>query len=30
MKEPVLLDGRNIYNPQEVRGMGFRYTGVGR
>jgi len=30
MKDPVLLDGRNIYNPEEVIGMGFRYTGVGR
>lgn len=30
MKEPVLLDGRNIYDPQELRGMGFRYVGVGR
>ena len=30
MKEPVLLDGRNIYDPQELREMGFKYTGVGR
>ncbi len=30
MKEPVLLDGRNIYDPQTLREMGFRYTGVGR
>jgi len=30
MKDPVLLDGRNIYNPEEVRGIGFRYVGVGR
>jgi len=30
MKDPVLLDARNIYNPEELRGMGFRYAGVGR
>lgn len=30
MRKPVLLDGRNIYDPQELREMGFRYTGVGR
>ena len=27
---PVLLDLRNIFTPQEVRGYGFRYQGVGR
>lgn len=30
MKRPVLLDGRNIYNPGELKEMGFMYTGVGR
>lgn len=30
MKRPVLLDGRNIYNPGELKEMGFIYTGVGR
>ncbi|MBI4089607.1 MAG: UDP-glucose/GDP-mannose dehydrogenase family protein [Candidatus Levybacteria bacterium] len=30
MKKPVLLDGRNIYDPRELREMGFIYTGVGR
>jgi len=30
MKKPVLLDGRNIYDPQKLRGMGFTYIGVGR
>ncbi len=30
MKTPVLFDGRNIYNPQEVRSMGFTYRGIGR
>jgi len=30
MKNPVLLDGRNIYDPQKLREMGFVYTGVGQ
>ncbi len=30
MKTPVILDGRNIYDPQEVRALGFVYQGVGR
>lgn len=30
MKEPVLFDGRNVYDPAKVREMGFRYKAVGR
>ena len=30
MIRPVLLDGRNIYDPQKLREIGFIYTGVGR
>ena len=30
MAKPVLLDGRNIYDPRKLREMGFTYTGVGR
>lgn len=30
MRAPVLLDGRNIYDPQFVRRHGFAYYGVGR
>jgi len=30
MKTPVLLDGRNIYDPDDMRNMGFTYKGVGR
>jgi len=30
MRKPVLLDGRNIYDPQKLRGIGFMYAGVGR
>ncbi|MBI2906288.1 MAG: UDP-glucose/GDP-mannose dehydrogenase family protein [Chloroflexi bacterium] len=30
MRQPILIDGRNIYDPAEMRGMGFVYYGVGR
>ena len=30
MKHPVILDGRNIYDPKEMREMGFEYYGIGR
>jgi UDPglucose 6-dehydrogenase len=30
MKTPVLFDGRNVYNPSEIRALGFTYRGVGR
>jgi UDPglucose 6-dehydrogenase len=30
MKQPVLLDGRNIYTPEVMRNLGFTYYGVGR
>src|SRR3954462_10891178 len=30
MAKPVVFDGRNIWNPQRLRGMGFSYYGVGR
>jgi UDPglucose 6-dehydrogenase len=30
MKRPVVLDGRNIYDPQKLRGLGFTYVSVGR
>lgn len=30
MKAPVLFDGRNIWNPQSVRNLGFTYFGIGR
>ena len=30
MKEPVVVDLRNIYKPQEMRAHGFRYVSVGR
>jgi UDPglucose 6-dehydrogenase len=30
MRQPVLLDGRNVYDPNEMRELGFHYAGVGR
>ncbi|MDP8299967.1 MAG: UDP-glucose/GDP-mannose dehydrogenase family protein [Candidatus Tantalella remota] len=30
MAQPVMFDGRNIYDPEKVKKMGFRYTGIGR
>jgi len=30
MKKPVVFDGRNIYNQEELRNMGFTYYGIGR
>lgn len=30
MKTPILLDGRNFYNPEEKTRMGFVYYGLGR
>jgi UDPglucose 6-dehydrogenase len=30
LREPVVVDMRNICDPDEMRRMGFRYTGVGR
>jgi UDP-glucose 6-dehydrogenase len=30
MNAPVLFDGRNIWSPEEVRALGFTYSGIGR
>ena len=30
LREPVVVDMRNVYDPVEMRRQGFRYTGVGR
>lgn len=30
MREPVVFDGRNIWDPAEVRAAGFRYYSIGR
>jgi UDPglucose 6-dehydrogenase len=30
MNQPVLLDGRNIYDPKVMAALGFTYRGIGR
>jgi UDPglucose 6-dehydrogenase len=30
MRHPVLFDGRNIYDPAQLRQLGFTYYSVGR
>jgi UDPglucose 6-dehydrogenase len=30
MRTPALFDGRNIWDPEELRSLGFWYTGIGR
>ena len=29
MKNPLVLDGRNIYDKAEMKEMGFEYEGIG-
>jgi len=30
MRKPVILDGRNIYDPKEMKEKGFEYYCIGR
>jgi len=30
MRQPVIVDGRNIYDPKVVKSLGFKYSGMGR
>lgn len=30
MRKPNIVDGRNIYNPEQLKKLGFKYKGVGR
>lgn len=30
LRKPIIVDGRNIYDPKELRDIGFTYLGVGR
>ena len=30
LKQPVVIDGRNVYEPEKMKQLGFAYQGVGR
>jgi UDPglucose 6-dehydrogenase len=30
LKQPIILDGRNLYEPSLMAELGFEYTGIGR
>jgi len=30
LKTPVIFDGRNLFDPDEIKGKGFEYFGIGR
>jgi UDPglucose 6-dehydrogenase len=30
MNDPLLIDLRNVYEPEAMKKLGFRYVGIGR
>jgi UDPglucose 6-dehydrogenase len=30
LKQPLIFDGRNLYEPEQVRALGFEYHSIGR
>lgn len=30
LRQPLIVDGRNVYDPQRLEALGFRYIGIGR
>ncbi len=30
MRQPVFVDGRNVFRPEKMKELGFIYSGIGR
>ena len=30
LRAPVIVDGRNLYEPERMNRLGFQYAGIGR
>ncbi len=30
LKRPIVVDGRNLYDPAKMRALGFEYVSIGR
>lgn len=30
LRQPLVIDGRNLFDPERMRGLGFEYHGIGR
>jgi UDPglucose 6-dehydrogenase len=30
LKQPIIVDGRNLYDPARMKERGFEYVGIGR
>jgi UDPglucose 6-dehydrogenase len=30
LRQPIVIDGRNLYNPAKMKALGFKYDSIGR
>lgn len=30
LKNPIIFDGRNLFEPKDIKALGFEYYGIGR